>query len=142
MYMNNKKNQTTLYNDWAKGVDKMTKYVENVNAYLSKMKIKQNYVSKKSGIDTKKLSRILTGKQDATGNDMTAIASALGKDVEFFWSEECIAASDISSFMPERIAFYAGSPTDKQEKMADLLLSFMENIDEVLSAKSRFEQSL
>ena len=47
------------------GVNRMTKYVENVNEYLSKMKIKQNYVSKKSGIDTKKLSRILTGKQDA-----------------------------------------------------------------------------
>ena len=62
----------------------MTKYVENVNAYLSQMKIKQNYISKKSGIDTKKLSRILTGKQDATGNDMTAIAAALGKNVEFY----------------------------------------------------------
>ena len=29
------------------GVNRMTKYVENVNEYLSKMKIKQNYVSKK-----------------------------------------------------------------------------------------------
>ena len=101
----------------------MTKYVENVNEYLSKMKIKQNYVSKKSGIDTKKLSRILTGKQDATGN-------------------EDIAVPDIASFDNERIAFYAGSPMGKQEKMAALLLNFMENIDEVLSAKSRFEQSL
>lgn len=119
----------------------MTKYVENVNAYLSHMKIKQNYVSKKSGIDTKKLSRILTGKQDATGNDMTAIAAALGKSAEFFWTE-CISIPDISSFMPERIAFYAGSPTDKQKNMAELLLNFMENVDEVLSAKNRFNQSL
>ena len=119
----------------------MTKYVENVNEYLSKMKIKQNYVSKKSGIDTKKLSRILTGKQDATGNDMMAIATALGKSVEFFWNED-IAVPDIASFDNVRIAFYAGSPMGKQEKMAALLLNFMENIDEVLSAKSRFEQSL
>ena len=35
----------------------MTKYVENVNAYLSQMKIKQNHICKKSGIDAKKLSR-------------------------------------------------------------------------------------
>lgn len=123
------------------GVNRMTKYVENVNEYLSKMKIKQNYVSKKSGIDTKKLSRILTGKQDATGNDMMAIATALGKSVEFFWNED-IAVPGIASFDNERIAFYAGSPMGKQEKMAALLLNFMENIDEVLSAKSRFEQSL
>lgn len=119
----------------------MTKYVENVNAYLSQMKIKQNYISKKSGMDTKKLSRILTGKQDATGNDMTAIAAALGKSVEFFWTESSDLA-DISSLMPEQIAFYAGSPTEKQKRMADLLLNFMENVDEVLSAKSRFEKSL
>lgn len=119
----------------------MTKFVENVSAYLSRMKIKQSYVSKKSGIDTKKLSRILTGKQDATGNDIVAIAAALGKSAEFFWAEN-IVIPDISNLMPERIAFYAGSPTEKQEHMAELLLNFMENIDEVLSAKSRFGQSL
>lgn len=119
----------------------MTKFVENVSAYLSQMKIKQSYVSKKSGIDTKKLSRILTGKQDATGNDMTAIADALGKSAEYFWTENIIIP-EISNLMPERIAFYAGSPTEKQKHMAELLLSLMENIDEVLSAKSRFEQSL
>lgn len=119
----------------------MTKYVENVNAYLSQMKIKQNYICKKSGMDTKKLSRILTGKQDATGKDMTDIAAALGKSTEFFWSEH-IDIPNISSLMPEHIAFYAGSPTEKQKHIADLLLSFMENIDEVLSAKNRFEKSL
>ena len=41
----------------------MTKFVENVNAYLSQMKIKQTYVSLKTGIDTKKLLRILAGVQ-------------------------------------------------------------------------------
>lgn len=119
----------------------MTKYVENVNAYLSQMKIKQNYISKKSGMDIKKLSRILTGKQDATGNDMAQIAAALGKSVEYFWAEQ-VEIPELSSFMPERIAFYTGSPTAEQKHMADMLLSFMENIDEVLSAKSRFENSL
>ena len=32
----------------------MMKYIENVNEYLSRMKIKQTYVSLKTGIDTKK----------------------------------------------------------------------------------------
>ena len=57
----------------------MTKYIENVNVYLSQMKIKQTYISLKTGIDGKKLSRILTGVQDINSTDMEKIASALGK---------------------------------------------------------------
>ena len=48
----------------------MTKYIENVNVYLSQMKIKQTYISLKTGIDGKKLSRILTGVQDINSTDM------------------------------------------------------------------------
>ena len=48
----------------------MTKFIENVNAYLASKSIKQTYVSMQSGIDVKKLSRILTGVQDVTGSDM------------------------------------------------------------------------
>ncbi|MFR5600930.1 MAG: helix-turn-helix domain-containing protein [Lachnospiraceae bacterium] len=65
----------------------MSKYIENVNAYLSQMKIKQTYVSLKTGIDTKKLSRILTGTQDVTSMDMEKISSALGQKTEFFLSD-------------------------------------------------------
>lgn len=62
----------------------MTKYIENVNMYLSVKKIKQTYISLKTGIDTKKLSRILTGIQDVTSSDMEKISAALGKKTEFF----------------------------------------------------------
>ena len=48
----------------------MTKFVSNVNAYLSEMKIKQTYLSMISGIDKNKLSRILTGAQEENGSDM------------------------------------------------------------------------
>ena len=58
-----------------KGECDMTKFIENVNSYLSQMKIKQTYISLKSGIDTKKLSRILTGTQDVSGADMEKIAN-------------------------------------------------------------------
>ncbi|MFR5600931.1 MAG: hypothetical protein ACLTKI_00545 [Lachnospiraceae bacterium] len=40
--------------------------------------------------------------------------------------------------MPEKIAFYAGDPTEKQEVIAEKLVKFMENMDEVMSAKFRF----
>ena len=70
-----------------KGESVMTKYIENVNTYLAQMKIKQTYISLKTGIDTKKLSRILTGTQDVSGTDMEKIAKALGQKVEYFFND-------------------------------------------------------
>ena len=115
----------------------MTKYIENVNAYLSQMKIKQTYVSLKTGIDTKKLSRILTGAQDISGTDMEKIANALGQKIEYFLSDS-FSAPKINEFGPEKIAFYAGNPTEKQDEIAEKLEKLMSNIDEVMSAKQRF----
>ncbi len=115
----------------------MTKYIEHVNAYLTQMKIKQTYISFKSGIDTKKLSRILTGAQDVSGTDMEKIAAALGKKMEFFLCD-AFTPPQIAEFEPDAISFYAGEPTERQEQIAGKLLRLMENMDEVLSAKSRF----
>lgn len=115
----------------------MTKYIENVNTYLSQMKIKQTYISLKTGIDTKKLSRILTGTQDITSQDMERISNALGQKVEFFLSD-AFAVPKINESAPEQIAFYAGNPTAKQDEIAKKLEKLMENIDEVMSAKHRF----
>ena len=115
----------------------MSKYIDNVNIYLSQMKIKQMYISLRTGIDTKKLSRILTGVQDINATDMEKIADALGKKMDFFLSDS-FHVPQINEFMPEKIAFYAGEPTEKQEEIAEKLIQLMENIDEVVSAKGRF----
>ena len=115
----------------------MTKYVENVNAYISQMKIKQAYISMKSGIGAKKLSKILTGAQDITGKDMELISAALGKETAFFLQEN-LYIPEIAEFMPERIAFYAGNPKKQQEQFAAQLIEFIETADEVISAKGRF----
>lgn len=115
----------------------MTKYIENVNAYLSQMKIKQTYISLKTGIDTKKLSRILTGTQDISSTDMEKIADALGQKIEYFLSDT-FCVPQINEFMPEKIAFYAGEPTERQDEIAEKLEKLMGNIDEVMSAKYRF----
>lgn len=115
----------------------MTRYIENVNAYLSQMKIKQTYISMKTGIDTKKLSRILTGVQDVSSSDMEKIAKALGQKLEFFLSDTC-SVPEIREFMPEKIAFYAGNPTTEQEAFVEKLITLMENVDVVMSAKYRF----
>ena len=115
----------------------MTKYIENVNTYLSQMKIKQTYISLKTGIDTKKLSRILTGVQDINSTDMEKIATALGQKLEFFLSDN-FTVPQTEMFIPEKIVFYAGNPTSQQTEIANKLEKLMENIDEVMSAKYRF----
>ena len=115
----------------------MTQYVENVNRYLSAMKIKQTFVSLKSGIDTKKLSRILTGTQEIIGTDMEKIANALGQKIEYFLAEDFAVPSkkDIAS---TEVVFYAGEPDKEQEKFAMQLIQLIENADEVLGAEGRF----
>ena len=121
-----------------RGRNVMTKFISNVNKYLSEMKIKQTYLSMVTGIEKNKLSRILTGVQEESGTDMEKIARGLGKGIEFFWADE-MDIPQAENFALNKIAFYAGEPSKEQEKIARQLMELIENMDEVLSAKSRFE---
>ena len=116
----------------------MTKFIRNVNHYLSEMKIKQAYLSMVTGIEKNKMSRLLTGTQEESGTDMEKIAQGLGKSVEFFLADT-ITIPRAGTTTVKKIAFYAGEPSGKQEQIATQLMELMENIDEVISAKSRFE---
>lgn len=121
-----------------KGMGVMTKFINNVNKYLSEMKIKQTYLSMITGIEKNKMSRLLTGVQEESGTDMEKIARGLGKTVEFFLADS-IEIPLVPGHAVNKIAFYAGEPSEKQEQVAKQLMELMESIDEVLSAKSRFE---
>jgi ABC-type uncharacterized transport system fused permease/ATPase subunit len=68
---------------------------------------------------------------------MEKIANALGRKIEFFLNDS-FSVPRVIDFEAEKISFYAGEPTEKQEKIANKLLQLMENIDEVMSAKYRF----
>ena len=115
----------------------MSRFIENVNTYLTKMKIKQSFISLKTGMDASKLSRILTGSQDITSNDMEKIAYALGQKVEFFLAEP-FCVPDFGDRTATEVAFYAGEPSKEQEVFAMKLIDLMEHVDEVLGAKDRF----
>lgn len=116
----------------------MTVFIDNVNKYLSAMKMKQTYLSMVTGIDKNKISRLLTGAQEESGSDMEKIAKGLGKRVEFFL-QDSIFVPQVENCAGNKIAFYAGTPSEKQEEIAKCLMELMENIDEVLSAKCRFK---
>lgn len=108
----------------------MTKYIENLNLYLGARQIKPSYLSMKTGIDAKKISEILEGKQDITATEMDKIAEALGENAEYFLQE----SFDVS----EEIIFCVGESVKEQEKIVNTLLQLLENMDEVISAKGRF----
>ena len=115
----------------------MSLFVSNFNNYLTTMKIKQNYICRKSGIDENKLSRILTGKQEETGSDMEKLCNAIGKKISFFTNEN-FCLETVHPGRNPNIRFYAGNPTGEQNKVANNLLELIENIDEVLSARECF----
>ncbi|MBO5069339.1 MAG: helix-turn-helix transcriptional regulator [Roseburia sp.] len=115
----------------------MVKYIENVNAYITQMKIKQTYISLKSGINTSTLSRILNGSREVSISEMEKISSALGEKVEYFLNEN-FSVPEIPKAISNSIVFYAGEPSKEQEQFAMQLLELFENVDEVLSAKGRF----
>lgn len=119
----------------------MAKYIDNLNAYLTQMKIKQTFVSLKTGMDSKKLSRILTGAQDISSTDMEKIASALGKKVEFFLADDF----DVQQAEPldvMQMAFYAGTVNNKQQEFAMQMVELIENVDEILGAKTQFLEEI
>lgn len=119
--------------------DGMGKYIEHVNTYLSAMKIKQNFVSFKTGIEPSKLSRLLTGGQDITSSDMEKIAEALGQRVEFFLADDFVVPEPYSD---REMVFYTGELGAEQEEFAGKLMKFFENADEVLGAEERLRMAV
>lgn len=118
----------------------MSRYIDNVNAYLSQMKIKQKYVSLKSGIDEKKISRILSGGQKVDSEDMEKIARALGHETEDFFARDFEVNGNANPDYME-VAFYAGEPSKEQQAFAMKLIDLIENVDEVLSAEDRLKNA-
>ena len=119
------------------GMEHMTKYIENLNLYLNARKIKQTYLSMKTGIEVGKIAEILNGAQDITETEMEKISAALGKRIEYFLQDP-FPTPQMYEQEPEKIMFYTRGSAQKQNKMANTLLEFLENIDEVMSAKERF----
>ena len=115
----------------------MRRYIKIMNAYLSDQRIRQKFLSARTGMSEDKISKLLNGRQKVTIDEMELLAEALGKDVSFFaeaQSEERAISSPISNY-----AFYAGEPGPDQVKCALKLVEFIENVDEILSSKLWFE---
>lgn len=120
----------------------MSIFVRNINAYLNQMKIKQNFISLRTGMDTSKLSRLLKeGGQDITETEMEMISNALGKKPEFFMSENFEIPQGKRTEQTE-VVFYAGEPGREQSSFARKVVDLISCSDEILGAKGRLIKAM
>lgn len=113
----------------------MAKFVENYVNYIDEKRYKRNFIAKKSSMEPNKLSRILTGKQPITEDEMCALAKVVGRKVSFFlddyrgWQVE------------ESCAYYSMESSAEVRMFAEELRNFADAIDVVLGAANRIEIS-
>ena len=66
----------------------------------------------------------MTGFQEESGTDMEKNAHGLEKNVEFFLADS-IKVPQVGNFSANKIAFYVGEPSRKQERMAKQLMKLI-----------------
>ncbi len=115
----------------------MSKFTDNINAYMSAKKIKNNFISLKTGLDSSKLSRILNGKQPATELEISLISNALGHDATYFLKDDIIIPTT-DDYIGTVALCYAGNPTASQKDTFDKLVALAENVEYIMSAKTDF----
>lgn len=115
----------------------MTKFISNLNMYLSEMEIKPTYLSMVTGIDNFKLSSLLNGSEEESNSDMEKIAHGLGKSIEFFLSGP-VDVPYVGHSTINKPIFCTEKLSHQQELITKCIIELMANIDEVLTAKSRF----
>lgn len=119
----------------------MSKFTENVSAYVSAKKIKKNYISLKTGIDASKLSRIMNGKQPITEVEMDLIANALGQKCNYFLQDNFV--KPVTKYNNGKVALcYVGNPTGSQKATYEKLVELAENMENIVSAKSDFYEAI
>lgn len=103
----------------------MNNFIKNINEYLDRREIKQNYISMLTGWDKSKVSRILSGSQDITYSEMELLAETLGQSLEFFMGD----IDEISRNTREQIACFAGRLEADDLETAHLLVELFQFYD-------------
>jgi len=111
----------------------MSKFIENYNKYIDSIKIKRSYLSKIIGYDENKVSRILNGKQDITASEMEDFSKVFDLEPSYFLNNNFKIENNEDY---NRVLFYIGEPTKKQEQIVDKIQELFENLDSVFSADS------
>lgn len=115
-------------------------FIENLNSNVDVNKITHAYISLNTGIEPSKLSRLMTGSQDTSYQDMEKLAGALGQKIDYFLQEDFIV-SELDDVVDAQYAFYAEMPSEKHHKLVKNLIIFIRNMDDILGAEDRLINS-
>ena len=117
----------------------MSTFIKNLNKYIEHHGIKNNFISKISGIENNKLYSLLNGIQDIKYEEMDIIAKSLGKDIKYFMQENL----DLSEPIYEDkncITFQTGSVDDEKRELAKNAFDFLEHVDAILGVRKKIEK--
>jgi len=118
----------------------MTKFMKNLNEYLTHYNIKNSFVSKITGIEKNKLSRLLNNKQGILYEDMELIAKSLGKDISYFMQENLTLKSS-GYEEATSIAFYMGAVDEDKKILANEVFDFLEHVDAILGIQKKIDKN-
>ena len=116
----------------------MGAFINNLNIFIETNGIRQKYLSIRSGLSEDKVSKLLNGKIKVTESDMEALSYALGKNIDYFLTD---SFGSFDKSKSGRLAFYAGEPDEEQISVANKLVEFVENLDEVLNSSSWYREA-
>lgn len=116
----------------------MSKFITNLNEYMARNKLKQNFLVAVTGMDKTKISRILTEKQSITHEEMQLIAEALGKTVSYFLQEKL--DFNMPNNPEETLAFSMGHPDSEIIELANKTLDLLEHFDSILGIEDKLNK--
>lgn len=118
----------------------MSKFIENLNAYMNEKRLKQSFLGMVTGMDKTKVSRILTGKQGITETEMQTIAEGLGKSITYFLQDSL--AFHEEKKVENTLAFSMGEPDAEVEELATVAFDLLEHFDSILGLENKLNQQI
>lgn len=109
----------------------MSKFIENVNEYLKRRQIKNNYITLMTGWDKSKVSRILNSAVDLKLEEAELLADVLGHDLQFFLGD--LKDMEMEEYQDEQIALFAGNLTHEDRMVAESLIEMFRFYDALTS---------
>jgi transcriptional regulator with XRE-family HTH domain len=104
------------------------KILLNMNEYIAIKKIKKSAITKRTGINKDKLSRILNQKQEGSLSDLNNIAYALGQEITSFVQSFEVKSKKINLNGIPKPSYYMGEVTEKRKSDSELYSQLAERI--------------
>lgn len=109
----------------------MSRFIGNVKTYMKNNYIRQNYIVLMTGWDKSKVSRVLNEDNRPKEDEMETLASAFGKPIEFFLSDDAVVDNSLAS--SNEVKFFAGKLDVEDAHIANKLVEMLRYYDAIIN---------